>query len=195
MAIPIPLLWHAQIPLHRKLFLGVFFASGIFIILAILLRTFYSLRSLTDLLIATQWATREYLVTAIVVSAPAIKPLFSRRLWGLKTSKNRSGAGYHYGDYQVSHGSGMRSRVGGSKADGHSTVIESRNRGEQSGTSASGKAFEMHWSRKGGNQKIRLPSEASQEHIVGYSRSSDEEAGIHVTETYGVSSSDPKDKL
>lgn len=89
----------------------------------------------------------------------------------------------------------MRSRVGGSKADGHSTVIESRNRSEQSGTSASGKAFEMHWSRKGGNQKIRLPSEASQEHIVGYSRSSDEEAGIHVTETYGVSSSDPKDKL
>lgn len=182
MAIPIPLLWKAQIPLHRKLSLGVFFASGIFIILTILLRTFYSLRSLTDLLIATQWATREYLVTAIVVSAPAIKPLFSRRLWGLKTSGNRSGAGYHYGDYQVSHGS----RVGNSKADGHSTVVESRARGDQ---------FEMHWSRKGGPQKIRLPSEASQEHIVGYPGSPDEEAGIHVTESYHVSSSDRKDKL
>ncbi|KAI0002794.1 hypothetical protein F4779DRAFT_622095 [Xylariaceae sp. FL0662B] len=181
MAIPLPLLWQAKLPITRKLILGVLFSSGIFIIIATLLRTFYSLRSLLDLLVATAWATREYLVTAFVVSAPAIKPLLSRRLWGLKSSTNRSGTGYgnHYG----SHGSGLQSGKN-SKAN-HSVMIASQNRGGAGPeNSSSGKAFEMPsrgWPRKTKDQKIRLPSEASQEHIVQYS---DEEAGIHVTESY-----------
>lgn len=191
MAIPLPLLWQAQLPIGRKLILGVFFASGIFIIIATLLRTFYALRSLTDLLIATQWATREYLITAIVVSAPAIKPLFSRRLWGLKTSKNRSGHGY--GSYQNSHGSGLRPTKT-SKVDGHSTVVESRGR-DHSESSGAGKGFEMSWSRKGNSPMIRLPSETSQERLANYNGSSDEETGINVTDTYMVSSYDHQEKI
>lgn len=182
MAIPLPLLWQAQLPIGRKLILGVFFASGIFIIIATLLRTFYALRSLTDLLIATQWATREYLITAIVVSAPAIKPLFSRRLWGLKTSKNRSGHGY--GSYQNSHGSGLRPTKT-SKVDGHSTVVESRGR-DHSESSGAG---------KGNSPMIRLPSETSQERLANYNGSSDEETGINVTDTYMVSSYDHQEKI
>ncbi|KAL7621691.1 hypothetical protein AAE478_009018 [Parahypoxylon ruwenzoriense] len=186
MAIPLPLIWQAKIEIKRKIILCVFFASGIFIIIATLLRTIYSLGSLTDLLVATQWATREYLVTAFVVSAPAIKPLFSRRLWGLRMSTNRSGTGYsdHYG----SNASGLRSGKG-SKGTGHSVVIESQG-GENS---ASGKAFEMSrgWSRKSNNPRLRLPSEPSQEHIV---QDSDEEAGIHVTDTYTISSEERRAK-
>ncbi|OTA97601.1 hypothetical protein M434DRAFT_391785 [Hypoxylon sp. CO27-5] len=187
MAIPLPLLWQVKIPLSRKLILGFLFSSGIFIIIATLLRTVYSLRSLLDLLVATQWATREYLVTAFVVSAPAIKPLFSRRLWGLKGS-TVTGSGDRYG----SGGSGLRSGKG-SKAHSHSVVVESQANGGNAGSSSGGKAFEMPsraWAgRKGNNPKIRLPSEASQEHIVQYS---DEETGIYVTETFTVSSEERK---
>ncbi|KAI1090057.1 hypothetical protein F5B19DRAFT_464893 [Rostrohypoxylon terebratum] len=183
MAIPLPLLWHVKIPIWRKIILGFLFGSGIFIIIATLLRTVYSLRSLLDLLVATQWATREYLVTAFVVSAPAIKPLFSKRLWGMKGS-TITGSGDRYG----SGGSALRSTKG-SKGVSHSVSVESQSNAANAGTSSGGKAFEMPtrgWpGRKGSNGKIRLPSEASQEHFVNYS---DEEAGIHVTETITVSS-------
>ncbi|OTA98954.1 hypothetical protein M426DRAFT_68774 [Hypoxylon sp. CI-4A] len=185
MAIPLPLLWQVKISITRKLILGFLFSSGIFIIIATLLRTVYSLRSILDLLVATQWATREYLVTAFVVSAPAIKPLFSRRLWGLHGSTAHSNT---YG----SNGSGLRSTKG-SKANSHSVVVESHKRGEQSAGSGTGKAFEMPsrgWPGKEKNGRIRLPSEASQEHIVQYP--SDEEAGIYVTETFTVSTEDRK---
>ncbi|KAI1454325.1 hypothetical protein F4805DRAFT_327298 [Annulohypoxylon moriforme] len=187
MAIPLPLLWQVKIPVWRKLILGFLFGSGIFIIIATLLRTVYSLRSLLDLLVATQWATREYLVTAFVVSAPAIKPLFSKRLWGLKGSTTNSGTGDRYG----SGGSALRSGKG-SKAASHSVVVESQN-ATNTGSSSGGKGFEMPsrgWpGRKGNSDKIRLPSEASQEHFVHYS---DEEAGIYVTETFTVSSEERK---
>ncbi|KAK6952055.1 hypothetical protein Daesc_006584 [Daldinia eschscholtzii] len=186
MAIPLPLLWQVKIPVYRKLILGLFFSSGIFIIVATLLRTVYSLRSLLDLLVATQWATREYVVTAFVVSAPAIKPLFSRRLWGLHVSTLRSGT---YG----SNGSGLRSGKG-LRGNSHSVVVESQNRAGHTGEgTSSGKAFELSrgWSKKPGNQKIKLPSEASQEHFAKYS---DEETGIHVTETFTVSSEENSGK-
>ncbi|KAI0385210.1 hypothetical protein F5Y04DRAFT_247167 [Hypomontagnella monticulosa] len=180
MAIPLPLLFQVKIPLTKKLILTVLFGSGIFIIIATLLRTVYSLRSILDLLVATQWATREYLISAFVVSAPAIKPIFSRRLWGMHGSTNRSGTEEPFG----SSGTGFRSRKS-SKANDHSVTVESRGRGE---SSASGKAFEMPsrgWSRRTNNSKMRLPSEASEENMVRYS---DEEAGIYVTETITVSS-------
>ncbi|KAI0897410.1 hypothetical protein F4806DRAFT_399989 [Annulohypoxylon nitens] len=187
MAIPLPLLWQVKIPIWRKIILGFLFGSGIFIIIATLLRTVYSLRSLLDLLVATQWATREYLVTAFVVSAPAIKPLFSKRLWGMKGS-TVTGSGDRYG----SGGSALRSGKG-SKGVSHSVSVETQNNAGNSGSSAGGKAFEMPargWpGRKGSNAKIRLPSEASQEHFVNYS---DEEAGIYVTETFTVSSEERK---
>lgn len=183
MAIPLPLLFQVKIPFTKKLILSVLFGSGIFIIIATLLRTVYSLRSILDLLVATQWATREYLISAFAVSAPAIKPLFSRRLWGMHGSTNRSGTEEPFG----SGGSGLRSGKS-SKANNHSVTVESHSRAGHSESSASGKAFEMPsrgWSRRTNNSKIRLPSEPSEENMVRYS---DEEAGIYVTETITVSS-------
>ncbi|KAI0119522.1 hypothetical protein F4814DRAFT_439070 [Daldinia grandis] len=187
MAIPLPLLWQVKIPTYRKLILAIFFGSGIFIIAATLLRTVYSLRSLLDLLVTTQWATREYVVTAFAVSAPAIKPLFSRRLWGLHVSTLRSGT-------CESNDSGLRPGKG-SKGNSHSVLVESQNRaGYTDGSSSGGKAFEMSrgWPKKPSNQKIKLPSEASQERFV--QRYSDEETGIYVTETFTVSSEEKKRK-
>ncbi|KAI8966067.1 hypothetical protein F5Y11DRAFT_343759 [Daldinia sp. FL1419] len=183
MAIPLPLLWQVKIPTYKKLILGVFFSSGMFIIVATLLRTVYSLRSLLDLLVATQWATREYVVTAFVVSAPAIKPLFSRRLWGLHVSTIQSGT-YESG------GSGLRSGKS-LKGNSHSVVVETQNNAV--GSSSGGKTFEMSrgWSKKPSNQKIKLPSESSQEH---FARCSDEEAAIYVTETFTVSSEEKRRK-
>ncbi|KAI1803886.1 hypothetical protein F4811DRAFT_562185 [Daldinia bambusicola] len=186
MTIPLPLLWQVKIPIHRKLILGLLFGSGIFIIIATLLRTVYSLRSLHDLLVATSWATREYVVTAFVVSAPAIKPLFSRRLWGLHVSTMRSST---YG----SNGSGLRFGKG-LKENSHSVVVESPDRaGHTSESSSAGKAFEMSrgWPKKPSTQKVKLPSEDSQEHFAKYS---DEENGIYVTETFTISSEENRRK-
>lgn len=99
-----------------------------------------------------------------------------------------TGSGDRYG----SGGSALRSGKG-SKGVSHSVSVETQNNAGNSGSSAGGKAFEMPargWpGRKGSNAKIRLPSEASQEHFVNYS---DEEAGIYVTETFTVSSEERK---
>ena len=77
MLVPMPLLFKVQLPLQRKMILGVLFGSGFFIIIATILRTYYSLHSLTTLQIATGWACRETFVAILVVCAPAIKPLFN----------------------------------------------------------------------------------------------------------------------
>ncbi|KAI1381443.1 hypothetical protein F4677DRAFT_460586 [Hypoxylon crocopeplum] len=182
MAIPLPLLWQAQLPIRRKIILGIFFTSGIFVVVATILRTVYSLRSLLDLLVAVQWTTREFLVTAFVVSAPSIKPLFSRRLWGRRGLTTRSVTGCI--DRNSSNESDLLPRKG-SKGNCRPIAIESQGVGGQSETSAGGKAFEMSltgWYRKSNDLKLTLPGETSLGHIVGCP-CLDEEAGIRGEET------------
>ena len=58
-AIPLPLLWKVQLPLGRKLAIGVLLCSGVFIIVATLLRCILSLQSIQGINVSTIWAIRE----------------------------------------------------------------------------------------------------------------------------------------
>lgn len=57
--IPFPILFKLQVPLYRKIALGFLFSSGFFVMIATILRAYYSLRSIEDLPIALGWAVRE----------------------------------------------------------------------------------------------------------------------------------------
>lgn len=80
-AIPMPMLWRLQVRLRRKLALGALFCSGIFIIICSVLRTIYSLSSLSEQQTAEAWAGREGFVSMLVVSAPGLWPLVRNSKW------------------------------------------------------------------------------------------------------------------
>ncbi|KAI0144498.1 hypothetical protein GGR57DRAFT_517974 [Xylariaceae sp. FL1272] len=75
MAIPLPMLIQTSLSLRRKISLCILFSSGIFVMIAAIIRAYYSLANIENLTVALGWASREILVASIVVCAPAIKPL------------------------------------------------------------------------------------------------------------------------
>ncbi|CAM1501955.1 Fc.00g039390.m01.CDS01 [Cosmosporella sp. VM-42] len=87
--IPLPLLWKVKLSIQRKLIIGLLLCSGVFIMIATLLRCVLSLRDITGINTSTIWAIRETFVGIIAVNAAAIKPLFSASRW-LISSKGSS---------------------------------------------------------------------------------------------------------
>ncbi|CAI7572819.1 unnamed protein product [Penicillium glandicola] len=81
LTIPIPLIITAHIPLTQKLLLSLLFSSGIFVMIAAFLRAYYSVKDISELATALGWASREALVSVIIICAPGIKPLISRSRW------------------------------------------------------------------------------------------------------------------
>ncbi|KAF4999553.1 hypothetical protein FDECE_11474 [Fusarium decemcellulare] len=88
-SIPVPLLWMVKLSIKRKLIIGVLLCSGVFIMIATLLRCILSLRDIQGINTSTIWAIRETFVGIIAVNAAAIKPLFSASRW-LISSKGSS---------------------------------------------------------------------------------------------------------
>ncbi|RMJ03350.1 hypothetical protein CDV36_015125 [Fusarium kuroshium] len=88
-SIPVPLLWTVKLSIKRKLIIGVLLCSGVFIMIATLLRCVLSLRDIKGINTSTIWAIRETFVGIIAVNAAAIKPLFSASRW-LISSKGSS---------------------------------------------------------------------------------------------------------
>ncbi|KAB8230216.1 uncharacterized protein BDW43DRAFT_321646 [Aspergillus alliaceus] len=72
-----------------KLIIGVLLCSGVFVMIATLLRCIISLQSIDSINTSTIWAIRETFVAIIAVNAPCIKPLFSSSVW-LGSSKDPS---------------------------------------------------------------------------------------------------------
>lgn len=93
LSIPIPLVWKVKIPLRRKLVIGLLLCSGIFVIIAALLRCILTLADASQIGNSTIWASRETVVSIIAISTPAIKPLFSQNRWigGSHEKGSRSG--------------------------------------------------------------------------------------------------------
>ncbi|KAK6603890.1 glycoside hydrolase family 95 [Botrytis cinerea] len=81
MAIPLPLLFAARIPIYRKLILGALFCSGIFVTAIVILRVYYALSGAGSLRSVIAWAFRESFISIIAATAPGIKPLFNRSNW------------------------------------------------------------------------------------------------------------------
>ncbi|TDZ14007.1 hypothetical protein C8035_v003075 [Colletotrichum spinosum] len=111
-SIPLPLLWTVKLSLKRKLAISVLLCSGVFIMIATLLRCVLSLRDINGINVSTIWAIRETFVGIIAVNAACIRPLFSSAHW-LSSSKGSSsgnmkytGSGDRYGLPLVTIGGG-----------------------------------------------------------------------------------------
>ncbi|KAH8701591.1 hypothetical protein BGW36DRAFT_423898 [Talaromyces proteolyticus] len=87
--IPIPLLVRVKISLSRKLVIGLLLCSGVFVMVATLLRCILSLKDVKSINTSTIWAIRETFVAIIAVNAPCIKPLFSGAKW-MGSTKDKS---------------------------------------------------------------------------------------------------------
>ncbi|KAK1723330.1 uncharacterized protein BDZ83DRAFT_580984 [Colletotrichum acutatum] len=117
-SIPLPLLWAVKLSIKRKLAIGLLLCSGIFVMIAALLRCILSLKDIEGINVSTIWAIRETFVGIIAVNAACIRPLFSSSRW-LRSTKGSSGAnqkypssGDRYGHQLVTIGGG-----GGQSAD------------------------------------------------------------------------------
>lgn len=95
MAVPIPLIMAARIPLSQKIILTLLLCSGVFVVICAILRAYYSVTDISTFSTALGWASRECFVSVLIVCAPGIKPLFTRFKWfRSKASTNDYSYGY-----------------------------------------------------------------------------------------------------
>lgn len=76
LSIPIPMLLKSYVSIRHKILLGMLLCSGIFVVLAALLRCIKSLGAITDVYNSNNWGIRELLIAICAVCAPGIRPLF-----------------------------------------------------------------------------------------------------------------------
>ncbi|KAF2647998.1 hypothetical protein K491DRAFT_264890 [Lophiostoma macrostomum CBS 122681] len=93
--IPLPLLWHVQIPLSRKILFGLWLCSGIFIMVATLLRCVLCLQDVSQINVGTIWSIRETFVGIIAVNFPVLLPFLRRATHIISSARNTSGKNTH----------------------------------------------------------------------------------------------------
>ncbi|KAK7988484.1 hypothetical protein PG989_008799 [Apiospora arundinis] len=193
--LPVPILIKLQLPMKRKLMLCPLFFSGLFVMVASILRSYYSLQSLDQIFQSAFWSTREFFVAAATVSIPCMRPLFIKSTWkggiqsGGSSKAISSGATPYYARGTGGSGSGV-----GKQNDQSNGGIERGGGG--------GRALEMHFrdpafrpSREMIQGTLLSPIESDEDMMMprkgGGPRSeySDEmPRAIHVTTEYSVSS-------
>ncbi|KAK1977642.1 hypothetical protein LZ30DRAFT_664662 [Colletotrichum cereale] len=90
--IPLPLLWSVQMPLARKITCSLWLCTGIFVIIATLLRCILCLQDAQSINLGTIWSIRETFVGILAVNAPVLGPWIAKNASVVRsrTSKNRS---------------------------------------------------------------------------------------------------------
>ncbi|KAL0766415.1 hypothetical protein CaCOL14_010860 [Colletotrichum acutatum] len=93
--IPIPLLWSVQMPMAKKIICSLWLCTGIFIIIATLLRCILCLQDAKSINLGTIWSIRETFVAILAVNAPVLGPWIAKNASAVRsrTSKNRSKTG------------------------------------------------------------------------------------------------------
>lgn len=174
LAIPFPILFKLQVPIHRKIALAFLFSSGFFVMIATILRAYYSLKSIETLPIALGWASRELFVAAVTVALPGIRPLFSRSRWA-GSSKNRTRSNTAGGGTFPLSNIMTRSRKNNTEISTSGTYVDHSER------------FDNAWKR---HNARRISSDASDDLIIqhedqknGYGQTQNE---ITVTTEYTV---------
>ncbi|KAI0144728.1 hypothetical protein BJ166DRAFT_77072 [Pestalotiopsis sp. NC0098] len=114
-AIPIPLLFAVKLTLARKLAIGALLCSGVFVMIATLLRCVLSLQNVELINLCTIWAIRETFVAIIAVNAAPIKPLFSSARWLKSTSKGGTDSHTPYAKRSNTYAMSGRSKSKGSQ--------------------------------------------------------------------------------
>ncbi|KAJ6788241.1 hypothetical protein PWT90_10622 [Aphanocladium album] len=89
--IPLPLLWVVKIPLGKKIIYCLWLTTGVFVIVASLLRCVLSIRYANEVDVSTIWAIRETFVGIICVNAPIIGPWLVKKgsIWAHSISSSR----------------------------------------------------------------------------------------------------------
>ncbi|TDZ21622.1 hypothetical protein C8034_v006576 [Colletotrichum sidae] len=92
--IPLPLLWSVQMPLARKIICTLWLCTGVFIIVATILRCVLCLQDAQSINLGTIWSIRETFVGILAVNAPVLGPWIAKSASAVRsrTSKNRSKA-------------------------------------------------------------------------------------------------------
>ncbi|KAK6218427.1 hypothetical protein QIS74_06307 [Colletotrichum tabaci] len=93
--IPLPLLWSVQMPLARKIICTMWLCTGVFIIIATLLRCILCLQDAESINLGTIWSIRETFVGILAVNAPVLGPWIAKNASAVRSraSKNRSKTG------------------------------------------------------------------------------------------------------
>ncbi|KAF4829801.1 hypothetical protein CGCSCA4_v014490 [Colletotrichum siamense] len=93
--IPLPLLWSVQMPMARKIICSLWLCTGVFIIIATLLRCILCLQDAQSINLGTIWSIRETFVGILAVNAPVLGPWIAKNASAVRsrTSKNRSKTG------------------------------------------------------------------------------------------------------
>ena len=185
MTVPLPIIISAKIPPIQKFILSILFSSGIFVMIAAVLRAYYSVSNLNNLDVALGWASREALVSVVVVCAPGIKPLLSQFKWfqSFKSSSN----GYGTSNQRTGKSGLFNSR------SGNFTAISTKNDEGQH-------PYELSIMKKDNKGKRDDSSTESKERIIdpplqlpgGSSPPRDNADGIVVTTEYTLAHDDQK---
>ncbi|KAH7007287.1 hypothetical protein EDB80DRAFT_645567 [Ilyonectria destructans] len=81
LTIPMPLLWKLQIPLKKKIVIGLLLSSGAFVIAAAIIRVVLTLSANPSAITINSWGVRETIVGIITVNIPILRPLFTGSFW------------------------------------------------------------------------------------------------------------------
>lgn len=96
--IPLPLLWTLQVPLKKKIVIGILLSSGAFVIAAAIIRIVLTTSSNPSAISINSWGVRETIVGILTVNIPILRPLFNKDFWnGKKGSTNASSHGLSHG--------------------------------------------------------------------------------------------------
>ncbi|KAF4981726.1 hypothetical protein FZEAL_2528 [Fusarium zealandicum] len=171
-AVPVPIIFKARIAMWRRLLLLLLLCSGVFVIIATILRAYYSLRSIMYLPVASGWTSRETFVAAVAVSIPGIKPIFSRSNWFLSRSTTDDVA--YYNGSRGKKGTHELRTIGGSGRPASFSAEEE---------------VKSEWRVSGKELKgTRLSSDGSEDIILERESELSRHSSIHVTKNYLVSS-------
>lgn len=96
--IPLPLLWTLQVPLKKKIVIGILLSSGAFVIAAAIIRVVLTTSDNPSALSINGWGVRETIVGILTVNIPVLRPIFNKEFWtSKKGSTNASSHGMSHG--------------------------------------------------------------------------------------------------
>ncbi|KIL90013.1 hypothetical protein FAVG1_06751 [Fusarium avenaceum] len=81
LCIPMPLLWKLQVPMRKKIVIGLLLSSGAFVIAAAITRVVLTLADNPSAITINSWGVRETIVGILTVNIPVLRPLFSKSFW------------------------------------------------------------------------------------------------------------------
>lgn len=75
------MLWQLKIPIRKKFVIGLILSSGLFVIIAAIVRVVYSLDAEPSAGNINRWGVRETIIGIFAINIPILRPLFSRSFW------------------------------------------------------------------------------------------------------------------